>query len=1007
MGRISVVKTAILLVFALPLLPKPALAQSSIAGQVKDNTGAVLPGTTVEASSPALIEGSRDVVTDGEGRFTIVNLRPGNYTVTFSLEGFSKVVREGIQLPSNFTATVDATLEVGSLAETVTVTGGSPVVDVQQAQRSQVLDSKLVEGIVNSGSLWGQANFVSGVRISGTDVGGSQYFSDLQIESHGASSLHNAYTLEGLGVDNASQDGADNINYYVGVSNVETVIETSGGTAESYVGGIRLNMIPRDGGNKFSGTGYLGGSKGSWKSDNFTQRLKDFGLTSVNGVDSIWDYSATVGGPIRKDRLWFQFSARKWGNSLPVADSYYDDGRQYNSWGEIIGLVPRLTWQVTPRNKVVAYVERLGKYTGPLLPCCAKYPATILPQQRGADPETATSHKEGNRPYGAWYVKWSSPVTSRFLLEAGRSTSFIYDGFPPQPGVEAPPFTPDWYAHARKVDIDLGIQWNSVINWAWREVVNHEYSASASYVTGTHNIKVGIQDKDAREIRDIDSVGYVQQLQFRSGVPDSVIVGNYPVFLDPRLNYDLGVYAQDRWAIRRLTATYGLRVQWLNSGVREVQVAAGRFVGPRHFSEVKDVPNWGPDLSPRLGLAYDVFGNAKTALKFSIGKYFTRVMTSYAATLNPMALVTSSLPWNDRDISGRVLPTNRDGIAQDNELDLTRLPSNFGTRNLARLDPDFKREYNVETALNVQHELFRNVSVNAGWYRRSFHNMFLCIRQPGANASDCSFPNTALSPSDYVAVPVVNPVNGEVFNVYNLKSASLLSRVDQLITNSPTDKQIYNGFEFSIEARLPNGGTILANTTTQRALTNFCDVRDDPNFLRFCDRFNLPDPYKVPFRSDFKVAAYYPLPYNVMVSANFTSSPGRPEANYSLVDELPPVNWNLTRTSRYTAADCVSPRPCTAGALVVPGMVQTGLVVQLTPAGTTRFMERQNQLNVSVKRTMRINRVEWSPELDVFNVMNADTIVAERSANYETAVYGVPSRILIGRLMRLALRVKW
>ena len=190
-------------------------------------------------------------------------------------------------------------------------------------------------------------------------------------------------------------------------------------------------------------------------------------------------------------------------------------------------------------------------------------------------------------------------------------------------------------------------------------------------------------------------------------------------------------------------------------------------------------------------LAYDVFGNAKTALKFSIGKYFTRVMTSYAATLNPMALVTSSLPWNDRDISGRVLPTNRDGIAQDNELDLTRLPSNFGTRNLARLDPDFKREYNVETALNVQHELFRNVSVNAGWYRRSFHNMFLCIRQPGANASDCSFPNTALSPSDYVAVPVVNPVNGEVFNVYNLKSASLLSRVDQLITNSPTDKQIY------------------------------------------------------------------------------------------------------------------------------------------------------------------------------------------------------------------------
>jgi hypothetical protein len=879
------------------------------------------------------------------------------------------------------------------------------VVDVQQAQRSQVLDSKLVEGIVNSGSLWAQANFVAGVRISGTDVGGSQYFSDLQIESHGASSLHNTYMMEGLGVDNASQDGADNLNYYVGVSNIETVVETSGGAADSYVGGVRLNMIPRDGGNRLSGTAYAGGSKGAWKSNNFTPRLQGLGLTSVNGIDSIWDYSATVGGPIQKDRLWFHFTARRWGNQRPVADSYYDDGRQYSDWGEIIGLVPRLTWQATPRNKFVVHVERLGKYTGPRLACCAVYPAVLRPEQRGADPETATTHKEGNRPYGAWYVKWSSPITTRFLVEAGRSTSLIYDGFPNQEGVEAPPFTPDWYARARKVDLNLGTQWNSVA-WTMREAVNHDYSASASYVTGTHNIKFGIQDKDGREIRYFDALGYVQQLQYRSGVPDSVIVGNYPVFLDPHLNYDVGMYAQDRWALQRLTATYGVRVQWLNSGVRPVSVSAGRFVGPRSFPEVKDVPNWGPDLSPRLGLAYDLFGNAKTALKFSIGKYFTRVMTSYASMLNPMALVTATLPWNDRDITGAARPTNNDGIAQDNELDQTRLPTNFGSRNLARLDPDFKREYNIETAVNVQHELFRNVSVNVGWYHRSFHDMFLCLREPGANSASCNFPNVALTLADYDAVPVVNPLNGEVFSVYNLKSASLLSKVDNLITNSPNNRQVYNGFEFSLEARLSNGGTILANTTTQRTLSNYCDVSDDPNLLRFCDRFNLPEPYHVPWRTDFKLAANYQLPYRVMVSGNFTSAPGRPEANFSPVDELLPVNWSLARTTRYTAADCAS-RPCTAGDLVVPGMVQTGMVVQLVPAGTTRFMERQNQLNFSVKKMLRVRRVEWSPEFDVFNMTNADTVVSERSANYGTAAYGQPSRVLIGRLMRLAIRVKW
>ena len=181
MGLSRTTATAVLLVaIALLLVPRTTLAQSAIAGQVKDNTGAVLPGVSVDAASPALIEGRRTVVTDGEGRFTLVNLRPGAYTVTFTLEGFTRIVREGIQLQSNFTATVDATLSLGSLQESVTVTGASPVVDVQQAQRSQVLDSKLIEGIVNSGSLWSQANFVSGVRMSGTDVGGSQYFSDLQ-----------------------------------------------------------------------------------------------------------------------------------------------------------------------------------------------------------------------------------------------------------------------------------------------------------------------------------------------------------------------------------------------------------------------------------------------------------------------------------------------------------------------------------------------------------------------------------------------------------------------------------------------------------------------------------------------------------------------------------------------------------------------------------------------------------------------------------------------------------
>jgi len=381
-----------------------------------------------------------------------------------------------------------------------------------------------------------------------------------------------------------------------------------------------------------------------------------------------------------------------------------------------------------------------------------------------------------------------------------------------------------------------------------------------------------------------------------------------------------------------------------------------------------------------------------------------------------MATVTQVLTWRDADLipgttnsSGISLPTNGDGIPQDNELPLYLLPANFGTRNLAHLDPNFSREYNIETALSVQHELFKGISVSSGWYRRSFGNMFLCYP---LNTIGCtSNVNTARSFSDYREVPIVNPYNGEIITAYDLKSATSLSQVDTLITNSKTDKMIYNGFEFAVEARLPNGGNILASTTTQRTRTNGCDVRDDPNLLRFCDRFNLPGGYSVGFRSDFKFAASYTLPFGIQLSGDFTSEPGRNEGNVQTVDELLPINYNISPTTVYTAADCAiakTPGICTVGARVIPGMILPNLVIPLVPTGTVRFLERENLLNFSVKKTFKFTHgIELVPELDLFNALNADTVTADRSANFETPTYGQANRILNARLPRLAVRVRW
>lgn len=186
MNRIRLSRVFGLTITALVLAPAAAFAQSAIGGQVRDNTGAVLPGATVAAASPALIEGKREGTTDGQGRYSIVDLRPGVYTVTFTLQGFTTMVREGIDLPSNFTATVDVTLSVGSLAETVTVTGDSPLVDVQQTARTQVLSREELDTLVTSRTTWSQAVLLAGVQITGTDVGGSRAAVDLLLETHSA-----------------------------------------------------------------------------------------------------------------------------------------------------------------------------------------------------------------------------------------------------------------------------------------------------------------------------------------------------------------------------------------------------------------------------------------------------------------------------------------------------------------------------------------------------------------------------------------------------------------------------------------------------------------------------------------------------------------------------------------------------------------------------------------------------------------------------------------------------
>jgi len=285
----------------------------------------VLPGVTVEAGSPVLIEKSRTAVTDGGGQYRIEGLRPGTYAVTFTLTGFSIVKREGIELSGSFTATVNAEMRVGSHEETITVSAESPVVDVQSAKRQQTLTEDVISAIPTARVYHSIATLVTGVVLSGTqDVGGISGPATNTFSIHGGRSTEGRLQVDGLPVGAAL--GGSGVSFYVAdIGNAQEVtFATSGGLGEAEVGGPVMNVVPRTGGNVFRGSFFVNGANDKMASSNYTSELQNAGLKAPNDLLKIWDVNAVFGGPIMKDRRWFFGGDRYQGNRKLVAGMYHN-----------------------------------------------------------------------------------------------------------------------------------------------------------------------------------------------------------------------------------------------------------------------------------------------------------------------------------------------------------------------------------------------------------------------------------------------------------------------------------------------------------------------------------------------------------------------------------------------------------------------------------------------------------------------------------------------------------
>jgi hypothetical protein len=307
------------------LLPGMAYAQAGIAGVVRDSSGAVLPGVTVEAASPALIEKVRTVITDGEGLYRIVDLRPGTYSVTFTLPGFNTVKREGVELSGDAVANVTAEMRVGALEETITVTGAAPVVDVTTARQQQVMDSQTVRDLPTSRQYYAVAALIPGLTVSNQtqDVGGSSVPSQPDWVMHGSRIGDGRLTLDGITLGQRGSQGSNRSMYQINVGLFqETTISTSGGLGEAETGGVAMNFVPREGGNTIRGSLFAGYANGAMQGSNFTDELRATGLGSPNELDKVWEVSPMMGGPLMQDRLWYFAGYRHTGSRNWIAGMY-------------------------------------------------------------------------------------------------------------------------------------------------------------------------------------------------------------------------------------------------------------------------------------------------------------------------------------------------------------------------------------------------------------------------------------------------------------------------------------------------------------------------------------------------------------------------------------------------------------------------------------------------------------------------------------------------------------
>jgi hypothetical protein len=1030
-----VIRSGVLPVVLLLLSPAVALAQASIAGSVRDSSGAALPGVTVDASSPALIEKVRVATTDGSGVYRIVNLPPGTYAVSFTLAGFNVFRREGIELSGGFTAQIDGTMTVGGVTETITVSAESPIVDVQSIRRQTTISSEVLTSIPTARSWAATALLIPGIITTGGGPTDVQVTPQMTVFG-GAGGRNNEGRMQVDGLNTGAGLGGSGVSTYVAdISNAQEVVTTtSGGLGEAEVGGPTLSIIPKSGGNRISGNAYLSGVGGRMVGSNYTAELQAKGLTVPGKLLKQWDLTYGMGGPVVKDRLWYRVAIRDEGQHRTIPNIYpnfnagdptkflYAPDKEHQVRGAESWRLytTRLTIQATGRDKVNVHWDEQhpcnGATYGTSGDGCRNQPESgdrIGPLGLGGLSST-TSPEIAQYLYAHPRVRqltWAETATSRLLFEAGfgayQAPFGPYES-PGNPNRDLVRITEQCSAVGGcPANGGLAVTYRSG-NWSDSWDAQYTWRASVAYVTGAHNLKIGYGG--VALVSDLQNFSNNKNLSYtvNNGSAISLTQTLLPFTTSYRTR-NMSLYVQDQWTRGRMTLQGALRFDRNSSFFPEQTIPASNFLrAALVFPETKGVDAY-KDISPRGGVAYDLFGNGKTAVKVNFGKYLEPTSNNNNYILsNPITRIatTANRSWTDTNTNWipdcDLLSPAAQSPATTGSIDVCGAMNNptFGTatQTTANIDPKILSGWGVRSndwqiGASVQQQILPRLSVEVGYFRRWLNNF---------TVTD----NEALGAADFTPYSIAAPADARlpdggsyvVNGLYNVTSTGFTTPARNSITLADDigdQYQTYNGVLLNVSARISRGFQFQAGINAGKTVQDNCAVREKVPELTTgagtSPAVNVGNPY---CHSDPGVitkmtalGAYTVPRVEVLVSGTFRSDQGAPLA----------ANWN-------------APVALVTAALGRPAaVVGTTVPINLVAPGQV-WGDRVNALDLRFAKVLRFGRSRNTVGIDVVNVLNSDAILTYNQSFNPSITTGAaawlsPTSVLTPRFVKVSAQI--